>query len=119
MTPTARSLVWLRSKGWLVCVVEKWIPASPAGYKGRIVRQDAFGFGDLLAVRGPLTILVQCTTASNMSSRVHKIEALPAAAMWLGSAYRRIVVHGWSKKGPRGKRKVWTCSEFEIGFDGK
>ena len=102
-TPTQRSLAMLRAHGWTVCVVEKWIPQIKQ-------RKDAFGFGDLLAckVGVPGATLVQTTTASNMSARIHKIKGIAEAGIWL-AAGNSIVVHGWSKRGDKGKRKTWDC----------
>lgn len=105
MTPTARSLAYLRGKGYQACVVEKWIPRAN-------VRRDAFGFGDLL-VCGPAIALVQVTSASNMSAREKKICGLPEAAKWR-MAGGEIWLHGWSKKGKRGKRKRWTLTERRV-----
>lgn len=102
MSPTQRSLAKLRADGWLCAVVERWNPYAR-------VRQDLFGFIDLLAVRGGLTLAVQTTTGSNVAERVRKILGLEAAEIWLQSASRSIVVHGWSKRGGRGKRKTWSC----------
>jgi hypothetical protein len=107
MTPTQRSLAKLRSEGFLVAVVEHW-----NSFVRR--RQDLFGFADLLAVRGDLALLVQTTTGSNAAARVEKIRECAAAQYWLASPNRKITVHGWSKRGERGKRKLWTCREIQI-----
>lgn len=94
MTPTARSLKYLRDAGWVVATVERWLPIPG----GRPVRSDAFGFGDLLAAH-PLqreTALVQVTTAANVSARVRKIQGLEDARSWL-AAGNLIWVHGWDQ----------------------
>lgn len=106
-SPTQRSLARLRSQGWLVAVVERWNPYAR-------IRQDLFGFIDLIAIRGADILAVQATSASNVSSRMLKIKSTQAAALWLESPTRRIVVHGWSKRGDRGKRKTWQCREEPI-----
>lgn len=104
MSPTQRSLASLRSAGWTVCIVEKWIAQIRQ-------RKDAFGFGDLLAVKvgEPGATLVQTTSGANMSARIAKIRTNAAAAIWL-AAGNRIVVHGW-RKVVRNKRKVWEVKE--------
>src|SRR5512145_3126336 len=51
--PTKRSLEYLRGQGHLVAVVEKWNPHAR-------VRQDLFGFIDVLAIRRDETLAVQC-----------------------------------------------------------
>jgi len=106
-SPTQRSLKLLRSQGYLVAIVEHWNSYVK-------IRQDLWGFADLLAVRGDDCLLVQTTSGPNVSARIAKIQAEPKAALWLQSSNRRIVVHGWRKVGARGKRKLWECREEEI-----
>jgi hypothetical protein len=110
-SPTQRSLARLKSDGWTVCIVEKYIPMIKQ-------RKDAFGFGDLLACKigQPGALLVQTTSGSNAANRANKIFGIAEAGIWL-AAGNRIVVHGWAKRGPRGKRKVWSCVETEIRAD--
>lgn len=109
MSPTQRSLKQLRDDGWSACVVERWIQAIKQ-------RKDAFGFGDILAVKiGIGIMLVQSTTAANASARVNKIRETVEAGIWL-AAGGRLVVHGWSKKGGKGKRKLWQCAEYTLGI---
>jgi hypothetical protein len=114
MTPTARSLALLRERGFLVARVEQRLPIP-----GKFVTRDCYGFGDLL-IAGPddgngfrFIALVQVTSTSNLSAREKKIRLLPEARKWLvyGGA---ILLHGWSKKGKRGERKVWTVTERRI-----
>lgn len=88
-SPTQRSKEFLESRGYLVAVVEKWNPHAR-------VRQDLFGFIDLLAVKEGETLAVQTTSRSNMSSRARKIaehENTPTVrrAGW------GIEIHGWAK----------------------
>ena len=88
MTPTQRSLALLREEGYTVAIVEKWNPHVR-------IRQDLFGFIDLLAIRKGETLAVQ-RTSTGVSSRIKKImesNYLPKVrdAGW------RIVVHGWRK----------------------
>lgn len=97
----------LRAEGWLVAVVEKWNVHAK-------VRQNLFGFADLLAIKDGTTLAVQTTSGSNMSHRIHKITANVAATLWLRSPYRQIVVHGWRKCGARGKRKIWQCKVVSV-----
>jgi hypothetical protein len=46
---TQRSLKYLRERGWQCAIVEKWLPARGTMKFG--VRQDVWGFGDILACR--------------------------------------------------------------------
>lgn len=104
-TPTTRSLRLLRKQGWMVGVVEKWNPHVK-------IRQDLFGFADLLAVDavGKQFVLVQTTSAANFSSRMKKVRESEDAATWL-SAGGKIAVHGWQKK----KNGRWECREEMLG----
>jgi len=88
MTPTQRSLAYLRDQGYLVAIVEHWNPFAR-------IRQDLFGFIDLLAIRRDETLAVQ-VTASGVSARVHKIEASPHLGR-VREAGWRLHVHGWRK----------------------
>ena len=118
MTPSARSVRYLRERGWIVANVEKWIPQTKR-------RLDVFGFADLLAANAELpelklegsvlhvpgTIaLVQVTSGSNHDARKDKILAEPLAQKWK-DAGGVILLHSWAKRGPRGKRKLWTLRE--------
>ncbi len=103
-SPTQRSKAKLQSEGYLVAIVERWNMYAR-------VRQDLFGFIDLLALKGDETLAVQTTSGSNVSARIAKIRATQASAIWLESPSRKIVVHGWRLCGPRGKRKKWECRE--------
>jgi len=111
MTPTQRTLKLLRTAGYTAEITERW--NQFAG-----VRQDLFQFVDIVAVRAATKeiVAVQCTSTPNMAARVKKIRALAAHSEWLGSG-GRILVIGWSKKGARGKRKVWTAKIVELTLD--
>lgn len=104
MSPTQRSLKHLKDRHWTVAVVERWNMHAK-------VRQDLFGFADLLAIAPTFGIMaVQVTSGSNVSARIKKIKVEPKAALWLASG-GLICVHGWRKVGGLGKRKTWQCRE--------
>lgn len=106
-SPTKRSLDLLRADNWTVQVTERWNPFAR-------VRQDLLGFIDLIAISPTRGIVgVQTTTSDNLAARIDKIKAEPKAAIWLASG-GRIICHGWSKKGAKGKRKLWDCRIVEI-----
>lgn len=91
MTPTQLSLRHLRAEGWsLVEVVEHWNPHAR-------IRQDLFGFIDLIAVRRDMTLAVQTTTVDNVSTRVRKIAEHPNIGA-VREAGWQVMVHGWAKK---------------------
>jgi hypothetical protein len=116
-SPVQRSLKYLRQEGWTCCSVEKWLPPRGTMKFGR--RIDALGFGDLLACHshrhrftyneGEIA-LVQTTTLANMNAHKAKILALPEFAKWK-AANGLVLLHGWAKRGPRGKRKLWMLRE--------
>jgi hypothetical protein len=107
MSPLSRSKKKLENDGWLVAIVEHWNNWSHQ-------RQDLWSFGDLLAVRRDDCLIVQATSGGNMSARVNKIKQCQAASIWLESPNRAIEVWGWSKRGPRGKRKLWECRTISV-----
>lgn len=102
ISPAQRSLKYLRDKGYTVAITEKWNPHAR-------VRQDLFGFVDLLAVRDGQTLAVQTTSASNLADRRKKViehENLPI----LLSAGWQVVIHGWRKN----SQKHWVVREDAI-----
>lgn len=103
-SPTQRSKAHAQSLGYTVAIVERWNPFAK-------VRQDLFGFGDLLCMKqGEPLLLVQTTSTGNMASRIKKIEGLEASKVWLSTG-NKIEVWGWAKRGDKGKRKVWTIKK--------
>jgi hypothetical protein len=111
VTPTARSLAWLKQEGWTYASVERRIP-------GKFVTIDAFGFLDYIALKtGQNGVLgLQFTSGSNHASRVEKILLEPRARLWLDCS-NRIWVMSWSKAGPRGSRKLWKPRIQEIRLE--
>lgn len=72
MRPSERSLQLLRSEGWQVESVEKWVPnpKHPAGG----FRKDVWGFGDILGcLPGIGTALFQVTSRGALSAHWGKI----------------------------------------------
>jgi hypothetical protein len=103
MSPTARSLDLLRQCGFAVAIVERWLPRAN-------VRQDAFGWADLLACH-PLRrqlALVQVTTRHNLAARIAKARALPELRTWL-AAGGLAWFHGWYQLVGR-----WQCHQVSI-----
>lgn len=111
VTPTQRSLKYLRSQGYLCAVVERRVPYIRC-------TQDLWGIGDILAVKGdpPDRVLVQCTTGANLSHRIRKIMANERLSTITASGIR-VEVHGWRrlkvKRG--GKAYRWELDKREIG----
>lgn len=89
-SPTSRSLAELRKRGYLAAVVEKFNIFAK-------IRQDLFGFIDILAIRRGEIVGVQATSSSNVSSRVKKITDHENVGAVRESGIR-ILVHGWDGK---------------------
>jgi hypothetical protein len=98
-SPTARELAYLRERGITAQVTERWNPFAR-------VRVDLFGCIDIVKLDGFITG-VQVTSGTNHAARKTKAEAEPRVGEWIDSGGCFQIV-SWSKKGPRGKRKVWT-----------
>jgi len=102
--PGERSLQWFRKQGWYAYSVSRWVHQA-----GR--RIDFAGFADLIAFSPALEIIVACqaTTTAHQANRLAKILSLDSAGAWM-KAGGKIQVHGWGKRGERGKRKLWTLT---------
>jgi hypothetical protein len=111
VTPTQRSLAKLRAEGYAVGVVERWNAHVR-------IRQDLFGFIDLIAMNDTETVAIQTTSGSNVAARITKIEESEHAKLWLACPHRRIIVHGWRKvsvKLKNGNKALrWQCREVEV-----
>ena len=108
-SPTTRTLALVRKQGFMAEVVEKW----NAHIK---IRQDLFGFADVIAVDPNLgqSLLFQTTSYSGFSARRKKILESDKAKTWL-DAGGRIFVHGWQQKGGKGTR--WSVREEEVTLE--
>ncbi|HOY70209.1 MAG TPA: hypothetical protein PL131_11315 [Methylotenera sp.] len=102
-SPAQRSLKHLRDLGYTVAVTEKWNPHAR-------VRQDLFGFIDLLAIKDGETLAIQTTSSSSFSERKKKIEGHVNLPLVLAAGWQ-VSVHGW-RKNAKGK---WVLRESEIG----
>lgn len=94
-SPTQLTLEKLRADGYQAAIVEHW--NSHAG-----IRQDLFGFIDVVALKGGETLAIQATSAPNVSSRVTKIADSPLVGA-VREAGWTIRVWGWAKVANR-----WT-----------
>jgi hypothetical protein len=110
-SPTQRSIKMLKDEGWEVAIVEKWNTFAR-------IRQDLFGFADLLAMRpGDKPQLIQVTT-TGIASRIEKIMNEPRALTALLSGFE-IYGHGWRKiKVKRGgKAMKWEPRIIQVTKD--
>ena len=92
-SPTKLSLGLLRERGYRCAIVEHWNPFAH-------IRQDLFGFIDILAIRKGEVLGVQSTSDDNVSKRLHKIADAEAVGD-VREAGISIHVHGWKKKDGR------------------
>jgi hypothetical protein len=97
MTPTARTLAYLRKRGYLAGVVERYCSFTKR-------RHDLFGFIDIVAVRGDEILGVQATTASNLQARIAKAMDLIGFGAWLRGERAALFI-GWAK--PTKRRRTW------------
>jgi hypothetical protein len=105
---TQLSLDYLRGLGYTVDIVERWVPGIKGGNR---IRKDLFGILDLVGIRDGLTIGVQTTAKSALSTRARKIGESPNLPL-LRQAGWRIVVHGWHQ--PNGPRTRYVMEELVV-----
>lgn len=118
VSPTRRSLAWLKSHGWIAEVVEQRLPIP-----GKFVTRDLFNCIDVVAVRPPGARYDECNgaellgvqvTASAVTARMNKSEQQAPLRDWL-AAGARFEVHGWVKRkiAPQPGVKRTTEGAFE------
>ena len=91
----------MKERGYLCQITERWNSFAK-------VRQDLFGFIDVLCVGEEGQIVgVQTTSYSNMSARIKKIREHENFSRV--SSGMVILVQGWHKKGSR-----WQVREVEV-----
>lgn len=101
-SPLSRSKEMLEKDGFLVGIVEHWNSFAR-------IRQDLYGFLDLLAVRENEIVGIQVTSDSNVSARVKKIAAHDNISAVRQSGMT-VLVHGW-KKNAAGR---WVCRIVDL-----
>lgn len=92
----------MRRRGYVVAVTERWNQFAR-------VRQDLYGFIDVLCIGDKEVVGVQATSDSNVAARCTKItdhDNLGAVR----KAGIRILVHGW-RKAANGR---WTLREVDL-----
>lgn len=112
VSPTQRALAYCRKHGMTAQVVERWNPHAR-------IRQDLFGCIDLVMLddAGLGVIGVQVTSGSAHAARVKKALEEPRLVAWL-RAPARFEVWSFAKRGPAGKRKLWTLRAQAVELDG-
>jgi hypothetical protein len=102
-SPTQRTLALCKRQGWTCQIVERWNSFAK-------IRQDLFGFIDVVVADGSNILGIQTTSGDNFAARLEKIKAEPRALAWLNSG-GRIFIHGWRKLKATGR---WDCRELEV-----
>ena len=102
LSPTQRSLAYLREQGYHCEVVEKWNSFTKQ-------RKDLWGWCDILAIKKGEVLAVQ-VTASAVSDRIKKIQASETLNL-VRDANIRIEVHGW-RKSQKTKRYVLRIEDI-------
>ena len=108
---TARTLKWLRDRGYEADRTERW-----NNFAG--VRQDLFGVFDILAIHPRGVILgVQVTTPDHVADRRSKILTSEKARTFV-LAGGVIQIHSWKPKiVPGRKRAIWQPRQETITLD--
>lgn len=102
-SPTVLSLRKMRKEGYNCAIVEKWNPHIK-------IRQDLFGFIDIICVKGKEVTGIQSTSESGGNVAKRRTKILEHNNYPLIKDAIRIVVHGW-----KFKDKKYVCREIELG----
>ena len=102
ISPTQLSLAMLREDGWFPWITEHWNSYAR-------IRQDLWGFVDIIALKPGQILGVQTTTASNMSARVNKIADHDNVGKVRESGVI-IHVHAWYQD----DKKKWHCKVKDL-----
>ena len=122
MKTTRLSMNLLRKAGCIVAVVEKWNPwvtvRDRTGKERKGVRQDLFGFADLIAITSTGKVsFIQLTDYSSVSKHRRKIlenkNAIDLLSRGVG-----IALHGWKNIGTKGEKAKYECKIEEIKAPG-
>lgn len=101
-SPTKLTLGYLRKRGALCHLAEKWVKTKDGG-----IRKDAFGCIDIFAIVGRDFMGVQATSANNHKLRLDKSIAIPELTSFLRTGNKFQV---WSWKKTNLTRKDGTTS---------
>lgn len=103
MTPTGRSLAFMRQLGFIAAPVERYIPELQQS-------RDVWRFGDILCAHpaNRQIVIVQATSLPNLPARKRKALQQPELTAWL-AAGGRFELHGWVNKDGH-----WSVSRIEI-----
>ena len=118
ISPTSRTLEYIRSQGWIADKVERFNP-----YGGKFgQRKDMFGFGDIVAM-GENSIIAIQSCGKIFSDHHEKLTedefVAPNVRLWLKNGGRLLLI-GWRKKKLKrgGKAMRWVPRIREYYLDG-
>ena len=100
-SPMSLTIEKLQADGYTPFKTEHWNAFAR-------VRQDLFGFADVLALKKGEIVAIQCTSWANVPSRVKKIADHDNVGV-VRDAGIRILVWGWKKVG----RGLWDYREVD------
>ena len=110
-SPTQRTLQYLRKHQYLTAVVERWNSYAK-------IRQDLFGFADLLAVGSEIWAIQVCMIGDRGRRLTKLLESAPVTdklRRWLQAGGTCSVI-AWTKHAPgKGRTRAWwTASETRL-----
>jgi len=114
-SPTQRTLAELRSRGWEADICEKWLPHVHRGGGGFGIRQDLFGWIDIIAIDPDRGVGGIQSTGTAFAEHLRKLTNERAAQVrsWLeAGAWGEL--WGWRKLGKvwRPRIRVLTPADF-------
>lgn len=108
-TTINRSIEYMRQEGYYCQNVERY-----NSYTNR--REDFGGFADIICwhPEKKITVAIQATVQKHAGAAERQLseKASDHLMAWV-KAENKCVIHAWAKRGPRGKRKVWTVNESD------
>jgi hypothetical protein len=125
MTPTQRTMKALRKKGFTCAIVEKWNPYAKRGPEAFGIRQDLFGFIDILALDWSKGVIGVQSTGVDFSGHHKKLigERRENCIRWLLTPGCFLELWAWRKiKKVRGGKqmiykpriKLYTLEDFDF-----
>jgi hypothetical protein len=115
ISPTQRTLKYLREQGRIVGSVEKFNP-----YAGKFgVRQDLFGFIDLISIDPVLGIVAVQSFGSAYSEHCRKLQEERNEEMFEWLKHAKLEMIGWRKLKLKrgGKAERWTPRIADVVLD--
>jgi hypothetical protein len=104
MTPTGRTLVYLRRLGFLAAPVERYLIDAK-----RTV--DLFGIADVVGIhpRDKAVLFVQCTSLAHVGDRLKRIKGRPELPLLLRAGIG-VECWGWERRRASG----WVCKRVAV-----